>query len=106
MLDVVDDLMEAGGMSELYFTRDFFENAAHFTKHGGPSLTKIGLHLFPCDFDVVRDALERLSVWSDERHERGRALTVLLGRRLLVEEKPWSDYYRLWRECVADIGGA
>ncbi|MFI9590527.1 hypothetical protein [Nonomuraea sp. NPDC052265] len=105
MLDVVDNLMEASGMSELYFTRDFFENAAFFTKYSEPSLTKIGLHLFPGDFDIVQGALERLRVWSDERYERGRALAVLLGRRLLEEENSWSDSYRPLREFVADVGG-
>ncbi|MFV2173501.1 tetratricopeptide repeat protein [Actinomadura sp. LOL_016] len=106
MLDVVDALMEKSGMSELYFTRDFFENAFHFTKYSEPSLAKIGLFLFPGDLGPVRDALERLRAWSDERHERGRALTVLLGRRLLEDMHTREDGYRPLRELVADVGGS
>ncbi len=104
-LDVVATLMEESRMDELYFTRDFFENAACFTLYSEPSLTKIGLHLFTGDFDVVHDALERLRLWSDERYERGRALAVLLGRRLLEDTDSWSDRYRPLREFIADVGG-
>lgn len=86
-LDCVVDLMERGGMSDMYWTRDPFEQGAFYAEVSRPALAEIGLHLFPGDFDVVRAALERLKGWSDERYDRGRDLCRLLGRRLLIDAR-------------------
>ncbi|MBN6052555.1 hypothetical protein JYK22_11495, partial [Nonomuraea sp. RK-328] len=77
-LSVVEELVANNGMRESYWVREAFEGASYFTDVSRPALAEIGLSLFPADFAEVRDALERLRQWSEERYDRARALFFTL----------------------------
>ncbi|MFF8286638.1 hypothetical protein ACF06W_28515 [Streptomyces albus] len=85
-LDCVVEQMERSGVAEMSCVREPFESGAFFTGVSRPALAGIGLGLFTGDMGAVRAGLQRLREWSDERHERGRALCLVLGHRLLADE--------------------
>ncbi len=77
-LDLVYDQMEESGVSDGEVIREPFESALYQKEVSRPALADIGLFLFPGDFGPVREGLERLKTWSDERYERGRRLVLAL----------------------------